>query len=276
MSDIAMKTILFPTDFSERTHPALDQAITYAERLKMKLVIYHAYYRPATEWNTGRKLSESLQALEQGIDFKFEKLLDQHKKLRTVPHEFRKGLGISTEGILSAAQEASTHLIIMATKGAKGFGELWGTKTAQIIQDTPVPVLVLPDNTRWEGFAKVGLVCDYSEAANYHTLDFLAELVKALQLEVDVITLHRDEGAMTSQQLAYQQLVRKQLDGVPTTFHSVVHDKVEEGIVDYCQANAIGLIAILPKSYPFIKALFRESLTEKMAFHSPIPLLVLK
>ena len=271
-----MKTILFPTDFSERTHLALDQAIAYAARLNKKLIIYHAYHRPVTEWDTGRRLTERLEALERSIDLKFERLLDRHKSLSTVHYEFRRGLGLSTEGIINTAQEKDTHLIIMATKGAKGFGELWGTKTAQVLKNVSVPVLVLPDTTSLEVVKKIGLVCDYSKEANYHTLDFLLELVETLSLEVDVITLNHDEASMTSEQLAYRQLVRKKLEGVPTTFHTSFSSQIEDGIVAYCSAHHIGLIAMLPKSYGFIEKLFRDSLTERMALHSPIPLLVLK
>ena len=271
-----MKTILFPTDFSERSHQALDQAITCAEKFGMKLLIYHAYSRPVTEWNTGRSLTESLRALERRIDATFEKLPDQHKKLNSVSYEFRKGISLSVEGIISTAQEENIGLVVMATAGAKGFGELWGTKTALIIKSVLVPVLVLPDHARLEAVEKVGLVCDYSKEANYHALDFLLEWVETLQLEVDVLTLNRDKKTMTSQELAYQQLVRKKLEEVPTTFHFTFNSKVEEGIMEYSAAHGIGLIAILPKSHSFIEGLFRESLTKKMTFHSPVPLLVLQ
>ncbi len=271
-----MKTILFPTDFSERSHQALDQAITCAEKFGMKLLIYHAYTRPVTEWNTGQSLTRSLQALERRIDATFDKLPDQHKKLSSVPYEFRKGIGLLDEEIISTAQEEDISLIIMATKGAKGFGELWGTKTGLIVKGVSVPVLVLPDHTSLEAVEKVGLVCDYSKEANYHTLDFLLELVKALELTVDVITLNRDQKTLTSQELAYQQLVRKKLEDTSPTFHSTFNSQVEEGIMDYSAANGIGLIAILPKSHGFIEGLFRESLTKKMTFHSATPLLVLK
>ncbi|MGB3780246.1 MAG: universal stress protein [Tunicatimonas sp.] len=271
-----MKTILFPTDFSERSHRALDQAIACAEKFDMKLLIYHTYTRPVTEWNTARSLNESLQTLERRIDATFEKLPHQHKKLSSVPYAFRKGISLLVEGIISIAQEEEIGLVIMATAGAKGFGELWGTKTALIIKSAPVPVLVLPDHARLETAEKVGLVCDYSKETNYHTLDFLLEWVKTLQLEVDVLTLNRDQKTMTSQELAYQQLVRKKLEEVPTTFHFTFNSQIEEGIMEYSVARGIGLIAILPKSHGFIEGLFRESLTKKMTFHSPVPLLVLK
>jgi nucleotide-binding universal stress UspA family protein len=271
-----MKTILFPTDFSERSHQALDQAIACAEQLGMKLLIYHTYTRPVTEWNTGRSLTQRLQALERRIDATFDKLPDQHKQLSGVPYEFRKGIGLLDEEIISIVQEEEIALIIMATKGAKGFGELWGTKTARIVKGVSVPVLVLPDHTSLNAVEKVGLVCDYSKEANYHTLDFMLKLVKALGLDIDVITLNRDQKTLTSQQLAYQQLVRKKLEDASPTFHSTFNSQVEEGIMEYSAANGIGLIAILPKSHGFIEGLFRESLTKKMTFHSSIPLLVLK
>jgi nucleotide-binding universal stress UspA family protein len=271
-----MRTILFPTDFSERSHQALDQAITCAEKFGMKLLIYHTYTRPVTEWDTGRSLTESLQALERSIEAKFDKLPDQHKQLSSVPYEFRKGIGLLDEGIISTAQKEEVSLIIMATKGAKGFGELWGTKTALIVKGVSVPVLVLPDHTSLEAIEKVGLVCDYSKEANYHTLDFLLELVKALELNIDVVTLNRDQKTLSSQELAYQQLVRKKLEDISPTFHSTFNSQVEEGIMEYSAANGIGLVAILPKSHGFIERFFRESLTKKMTFHSSIPLLVLK
>lgn len=271
-----MRAILFPTDFSERSQQALDQAIVYAEKFSMKLIIYHAYHRPVTEWDTSRQLKRTLDDLEKDIDARFQKLLEQHKKLRAVNYEFRKELGLFIENVIDAAQEKDVQLIIMATKGARGFGELWGTKTARIIKSVRVPVLVLPDHTNLEAIGKVGLVCDYSKETNYHTLDFLLELAETLKLDVDVVTLNRDKKTMTTQELAYQQLVRKKLEDVPTTFNFSFNSNVENGIVEYSMNNDIGLIVILPKSYPFIEGLFRESLTQKMAFHSPLPLLVLK
>ncbi|WKN45602.1 universal stress protein [Tunicatimonas pelagia] len=271
-----MKTILFPTDFSERARKALDQAIVYAERFSLKLIIYHVYHRPVVEDGSSQQLAKSLEELERGIDSQFNRLLDQHKKLSTINYEFRKELGFLIESIINASKEEGTHLIVMATKGARGFGELWGTKTARIIKSVDVPVLVLPDHTSLVAVERVGLVCDYSKEAQYHTLDFLLEVVEELKLDVDVITLNRDEKTMTTQEIAYRQLVRRKLENVPTTFNFTFSSEVKDEIIDYSKNNNIGLIAILPKSYSFIERLFRESLTEKMTFHSPLPLLVLK
>ena len=139
-----------------------------------------------------------------------------------------------------------------------------------------VPTLVIPDNTNLTEMGKVGLICDYSQKADYHSLDFLSSIIDNLNLEADVITLNCDERNMTGSEKAYLKLVRKKLKNVPTTFHFVSDNDVERGVIEYCKKNDIGLVAILHKKYNFLVELFHESLTKKMTFRSHIPLLVLK
>ncbi|MEM6842479.1 MAG: universal stress protein [Bacteroidota bacterium] len=271
-----MKTILFPTDFSKRANRALKETVNLAEKLSAKVIIYHVYHRPATEKISSGHSDRLLENLERNIDMNFRGLLSETPGLTDLDYEFRKELGILADCIVDTSEKDAINLVCMATKGAKTFGELWGTKTADIVKKLNVPVLVIPDNTRLDTIEKVGLICDYSEETNYHTLDFLLEIVEELKIETDVITLNRDEKTMTAQEKAYRELVRKKLENVPATFHFSFSDDVHQGVIAYCQTHEIGLIAILPKKYNFIVQLFRESLTKQMTFRSSIPLLVLK
>ncbi|MEQ8926999.1 MAG: universal stress protein [Fulvivirga sp.] len=266
-----MKTILFPTDFSERANKALDQAIFYAQVFKAKIIIYHTYHRDASNQHSDSKL-----AVETGIDHKFKKLLKDNEGLATLEHEFHKELGVTYEKIPKFAHDINADLIIMATKGASGFDELWGTKTAAIVKRVAIPILVIPDNTTLKHIKKVGLVSDYSKEVDYHSLDYLLDILKVMNLDIDVITLNRSEKPMNKEEMAYRLLVRKKLESVPSTFHFTFNNNVDKGIIDYSKSNDIGMIAILPRSYGFIETIFHDSLTEKMLFRSPIPLLILK
>lgn len=270
-----MKKILFPTDFSERAMNALSQAIYIAREFDYEILIYHVYHRPTVEGHTSEQLSH-LKQLEATIDSKFEEILKQNGTLKHVKYEFRKELGLSVDKIIDTSKKEQLALIMMATKGAKGLGEIWGTKTAKIVKSVDVPVLVIPDNTSLENISKVGLTCDYSGESHYHSLDFLVEVVEKLNLDIDMITLNRSEKVMTQDENAYRLLVRKKLESVQTSFHFSFHSDVNDGIIDYSKNNNIGLIAMMPKSYSFIERLFHESITEKMIFSCPIPLLILK
>lgn len=271
----AMKTILFPTDFSERASNALNQALVFIQNFDAKIIIYHAYHRPAYYSGGKEQLDQKLDEVKSSIDLKFKQLLKNNEALKETKYEFRKALGVSVESIVELSKK-EIDLIIMATKGTDGLGELWGTKTAKIIKSVEVPVLVIPDNTSLTGIKKMGLACDYSQYTEYETLDFLLEVTERLKLDVDTITLNRSEKVMTNKEKDYKKLVREKLETVPATFNFTFHNNVDEGIINYAKANDIGLIAMLPKSYSFMESLFHESLTEQMTFHSPIPLLVLK
>ncbi|WP_421897962.1 universal stress protein [Marinoscillum sp.] len=267
-----LKRILLPTDFSERAGNALDQAIHLADRIGGRLLILHVYHRLVAE----EDYTDNPEKLEKSIDKKFAKLLKEHPQLSRVPHEFRKELGLSLDNILDTVQNEAIDLLVMATKGASGFDEIWGTKTAKIIKRVQVPVFVIPDKTSLKRLKKVGLACDYSTSTVNHEMQFLIDLAREMELAVDVITLNRDAKTMIRQELDNREDIINLLDEVKSDFHFTDSNSVEDGLVEYSLANNIDLIAILPKSYSFIERLFNESLTQKMTFHSPIPLLVLK
>ena len=267
------KTILFPTDFSPRASKALDQAIDFAKKFNYKMLIYHVYHRPITTEGTSTTL---LRQVEGKAEKNLHDLEKKHPTLKDITFKCRKELGISVENIVETATKENVDLIIMATKGAKGLGELWGTKTAKIIKSVNIPVLVIPDNSSISGIKKVGLACDYSMKTDYAQLSFLIEVAKKLKLDIDVITLNRDEKMMTPGELKNRELMKAQLKKKGTSFSFTFNNNIEEGIIQYSTQNDIGLIAVLPKSYSYIRSIFHESLTEKMIFHSPLPLLVLK
>lgn len=265
------KTILVPTDFSQKANIALDQAVYLAHKIEAKLIVYHVYHRPVA----GEKGPSTLSELEKNIEASFKKLLKTRPELNALPHEFKKELGVSVDNIVKLVNSQAIDMLVMATKGAKGFDELWGTKTAKIIKMVETPVFVIPDKTSLKQFEKVSLACDYSHPTDPAEIAFLAQLAESLDITVDVVTLNRDEKTMTKKEVENREQLIAQMGNVKASFSYTQHPNVEEGIIAYCQSNNIDAIAVLSKSYSFIERLFHESLTDKMIFHSPIPLLVL-
>ena len=265
------KTILFPTDFSERADKALDQAIELAVHLPAKLIIYHAYHRPVIADDHKFDVDDLLSKTQGKIEEKFRRMEVHHPHLKKVAHEFKKELGISVNKIQEMAEELKPDLIVMATKGAKGFGELLGSKTARTIKSVQVPVLVFPDDTGLKGIEKIGLACDYSQHTDLDHLKFLVTVAQQMDLKVEVISLNRDERTMTDREKDIRQKIRVKLEELPNSFNYTFSENIERGILDYAKNHEIGLIAIVPKSYNFMERLFHESLTTQLAFHSPIP-----
>ncbi len=266
-----IKTILFPTDFSERAQLALKEAIYFSQLAGAHLIIFHVYHHPV-----GEERYHSLEALEKDIDLNFEALQKAYPALAKVSHSFRRELGISVDTIIETAEKDEIDMIIMATKGARGFGELWGSKTASIVQKVKIPIIVLPNNSSLQNVKTIGLAYDYSKESSSDTLHWLVNASELLKTDVAVITVDMKEDALNEHKKAVKKQVINQLEDIPYSFNYSHHEDVEEGLMSFCHENDIGLISIVPHTYNFIEELFHESLTQKMVFHSDIPLLVIK
>lgn len=267
-----IKTILFPTDFSERANKALKEAVDFSQQAGTRLIIYHAYHRPVKE----EKTYKSLQEKEKDIDQNFRSLLKTHPALNEIDYSFRKELGISTEKIIEIAASEEVDMIVMATKGANGFGELWGSKTAAIVKKVNIPVIVIPDHTTLSQVGVMALAYDYSREIEHGSLNALVQTAEVLKADIDVVSINMEERSMSEERIKMRKQVKSELENIPYSFSYSHQDDVEDGIMDYCHNNNIGLICIIPHHYNFIKMLFHDSLTQKMVFHSDIPLLVMK
>lgn len=269
------KNILFPTDFSDRANKTLRHAISLARKLDYKIIIYHVYHRPFLERDSPAELESLMLKTKKGIEKNFDKLLTKVPELATISYRFHMELGILVENVVAYVEKEKIELIILATGGARGFGIIWGTKSASIIKRVRVPVLVIPQDSSLLQINKVVLACDYSEKADYESLGFLGDLAGKLQLDIDVVTLNRDQASLSKAEQRNREGVLHLLDAVPATFNFTSGLNLPEGLIAYCIHHKIDLIAVLPKNYNFIEELFHNSLIEEMAFHSPIPFLVL-
>ena len=270
-----MKRILFPTDFTDASIRALKEALIFNRSLGYELLIFHAYSRPVREKKLDFNIDQQLEKLEESIEKQFDKLLKKLPELKEFNYRFKKQLGYSIDLIVEQIKLEQVGLIVMNTGGASGFGEIWGTKTAKIIKMVDIPVLVVPTSTSLSGLKKLGLACDFSKNTEYPKLSFLVDLAEKQNLPIDIITLNRQEKTMTDEELSNRDNVLSILKDVQAQVSFTHHDDVRQGLVDYCMAQDIDMLVIVPKSYSYIERAFHDSLTTSMAFNSPLPLLVL-
>lgn len=265
--------ILFPTDFSKQSIQALKETVKLNQQLNYELVILHAYSRPYSE---GFNQKGNLDQMEESVKKHFMRLNKEIPELSAQKHSFKQVLGEITDAVIYFANHESIGLIVMGTKGAMGIGELFGTKTAKIIKSVDVPVIIVPKDASLMPVSKVGLACDYSEETPVKKLDLLNRLADSLKFELDLITLNRDEKTMTKQEKGNRDALEAILEKISYKSHFVKSNDVQWGLIKYAKTHGLNMIAVISKNYNFMERLFHESLTKEMAFHSPIPVLVLK
>lgn len=142
------KTILVPTDGSERSDKAIANAIDYAQHCQSRIVgisVAEPYpFSPLAESSMAIDPSiyeENVRALaEQNV----KKIADA-AEAAGIPCETTTVLSFSAdEEIVNAAKKFNCDVIFMASHGRSGLSRLFlGSKTQKVLAHSTIPVLVL-------------------------------------------------------------------------------------------------------------------------------------
>ena len=165
-----MKTILFPTDFSDTAKNAFDYAIRIAEAIEGELLLLHTYRVPL-DYHIPSNLLESMaedehKTVSKILDALIENYYKAHPEARTkvvmTPLAIQ---GFTAEVIVKAAETHQADMIVMGTNGASGLEKIFlGSMTATVIEQTKCPVLAVPQKASFEGFKQLIYASDFSPA----------------------------------------------------------------------------------------------------------------
>jgi nucleotide-binding universal stress UspA family protein len=137
---LPIRTILHPTDFSDRSQHALHLACALARDHGASLVVLHAEPTPYIGYSEGAIPPDPGVLLEESKE-QLRRLEVPDAGLRT---ERRFVEGDPAEEILRAAREAGADLIIMGTHGRTGLSRLlMGSVAEQVVRRADCPVLTV-------------------------------------------------------------------------------------------------------------------------------------
>ncbi|MCB2187178.1 MAG: universal stress protein [Deltaproteobacteria bacterium] len=145
------KRILWPTDLSLASTSALDQVSLLSRELDAEVhLLYVAQDMRRFDHIYGDANPEFLAGLQQRERDNAARLMDNicHKRLAGCPYyERHVRVGQPAAEIVALARELAVDYIIMATHGLgqEQLDKRWfGSVTHQVLQASPVPVLVIP------------------------------------------------------------------------------------------------------------------------------------
>ena len=141
-----IKSILFPTDFSEGSSQALQYAVDMAKRYGAKLYVIHVIYdiAKATGWYVPHvSMDEMYKDIQEGAKKELERFgVEELSGVKDVERSVMTG--VPHEEIINFASTNKIDLIIMGTHGRKGIDRiLFGSTAAQVVRYAPCPVLTV-------------------------------------------------------------------------------------------------------------------------------------
>lgn len=146
---LSLKRLLVPTDFSEFSNGALEQAVAFAERSRARIYLLHVINKGAQRCvadyclSTGimqRIENESIVSTDENLKSIIE-ACSVHGRLEIIPL-MRKGF--PDEEILREARARHIDMIVIAALGQGGSaGHSLGSVAGKVLQGSPCPVLLV-------------------------------------------------------------------------------------------------------------------------------------
>ncbi|NPB10047.1 MAG: universal stress protein [Thermodesulfobacteria bacterium] len=141
-----IKTILFPTDFTQASERVLPYARYLAEKLEAKIIVLFVVEELAkyAHFYVPHSALDNLEAeLMESAKKKMEIFMEDH--FSDFPQAESLVLrGDVPEEIVKTAEEKNVDLIVMGTHGRKGLEKiLLGSVTERVIKKAPCPVMTV-------------------------------------------------------------------------------------------------------------------------------------
>jgi len=274
-----MKTILFPTDFSNSSIQAIKYGIELFGNIdECKFIISHAYETP----QAGATMLISIDKLfKDEVGSRLKKLRDglvaeySNVDLRISLSTFK---GTVTSMIRKISKQENIDFVLMGTKGSSGIREVViGSTTFDVVKNSKLPIIVVPEQAVLKSPKKVVFASDLSDI-DKKTLNPLYSLVEASGASIDVLNIVTEKEAVAEEVNSFQNdnISSKFFGLYGHTYHQINGEDIEKAILDYVDENETDLLCVVNKKRNFFEGIIHSSVSKKLAFHSHTPLLILK
>lgn len=278
-----MKNILFPTDFSQNADNALNFAIDIAKKTNGTLILFHAYSVQLVDPNMPAEIylsayQEEEKSAKENLEELRKRILDCNKDdtgKNLFDVEAIVSQGLVVDEALSIIDEFNIDIAILGTHGASGLTELiLGSNTASLIENSPVPVLAIPQNALSKSIDNIVYAYDdiRSNMPSFQRLLNFSEIYNSEITLLHIIETGNDTEEKNKK--AFEE-IKNTIGSDKIKLALVTEENVLEGINDYISSNDVDVLAMAIKKRNLLDKIFNRSLTKKMAYHTKIPLLAL-
>jgi universal stress protein A len=142
-SEIKMRNILVPTDFTDCSHKALSYALSFAKLFSAEILLLHVVESvPVTAQDAMLQSSMLTIALHEESETRLRRL--QREIMADAPVNVMTCDGLPWQRIVDIAREKSIDLIVAGTGRHTGLTRvLLGSTAERIVRHAPCPVLVV-------------------------------------------------------------------------------------------------------------------------------------
>jgi nucleotide-binding universal stress UspA family protein len=272
-----MKTILVPTDFSDNADNALYFAIELAKKQNAKLVLIHAFQLPIVVAAVPYDIinNEKLE-LKKKAENNLKAQCLKIKHSGNLTYEYILEEGDTVDVILKHAKEKKADIIIMGTKGASGLkAVLFGSITESVIEKTELPVLAIPNKTKFSTPIKT---ITFATNYNLNEIESIKKLIEiAVVLESKIKILHITDEDITNEHEVnlmnkFMKLVNSEITFKPITFQIIHGKNITQQLLNLISSGNTDMLVLSTHYKNFMKNLLEKNITKQVVLKTTIPI----
>ncbi|MEO8174118.1 MAG: universal stress protein [Sediminibacterium sp.] len=272
-----MKTFLVLTDFSEAAYYAASYACVLAKQTGVsRLVLYHSYKAIITPGEsivyTGdeKELHSLADKAMQELTASLADQVPQGCDLRYITNTY------SLEEIDSVIDAENADMIVMGTTGKGKLEEMVaGSHAITVCEISNVPVVLVPQGLRMVAPANIVFACDLKETERLPK-EKITDLLDALQLPLSILHVQKEDSDISADESGERMEVTSWLGSYHPEYCDFENEDTATGILEFAEELSGPIILLIAKKHGFPSGLFHRSVAKQLAFHSTVPLVVLR
>lgn len=294
---LAIKKILFPTDFSECAEHAFSYAAELAAFFDAEVHVFHTRIRPLSYYPALKHLldeAEKQNTLETNADG--EQVVKAPVGEQVIVISAETTGRAAYEEIIAYSKVHDIDLIVMGTHGRTGPKRLLiGSTAERVVRLSQCPVLTLrsdADTYNPVQLSRILVPVDFSDyspeaiqyaaelskahGAHITLLNVVEEAVLPTVYGVEPVSIYNAEHILNSNEGALQKLNKQYLMGHPDADTKVIIGHASTSITDFAKNDKTDLIVIPTHGLTGIKRFLLGSVAEHVTRHAPCAVLTVK
>lgn len=271
--------LLVTTDYSANSKGAIRFAKTLAKQSKeIEVTFYHSvHFMKPTSWSDfyfkEYKQDETERLTSELKKFVYLTLGKDKDKFANI--KFVVDSAISTEkDIIKYAEKSKMDFICIATQGAGVLRKIMGTHTSYIVNNSTIPVLVIPSHYRTKPLKKMTYLSDFEDLKK--ETDKVSEFSSTLKCNLDVlhyssILLDKNKFERSKELFSTDKYKSIKLNIVKNNLELSLVEKISQYVT---KSKPELLILFTNRERGFFESIFLPSKSAELSYTTKIPVLI--
>jgi nucleotide-binding universal stress UspA family protein len=273
-----MIKLLVPVDFSDTSRNALSYALDMAQYIPLSSVLIFNSYEKVMAGSDGTPLSGNADIRRNISLLALENLRNSILNNRNIDVKVQAEEGSLLENLEKLTSDGQFDMIVMGINGSTRMEQIMiGSSTLNVVARLLCPVLIVPPIARYSRILTVVYASDMKNVQVTTPVKTLRKILDLFSPKLYIANVDEEHFVEISEEYKKEKAVMNELlEGLDPDYAFIRLYDFAEAIHQFATDKKADLIITAPKKHGFLEKIFTTSHTEKLAYHTHIPLLAIQ